>query len=213
VFFDNSVVRSLDKETAMGMDSMLDAMRKEMEESETRMIKSIRDRTSALRGQPWVNNQEIAGPALEEAKDATEYYHMGLSRKILNAVTRGLPTEQFYPVAMNVTAVMADKANIEMLDQLLLIAYLRGVAKALELTGQHIPASSDCQRQSAADEQSEESEEVCPHCGQVHSEEHDGPTLAESLREFAELSKMLSTIHPDLCSLTMGAGPYAGLGK
>jgi hypothetical protein len=115
---------------------------------------------------------------------------MGLSKKILRAATAGLPPEQLIPVAFNVTAVMADRANIEMLDQLLLIAYLRGVAKAMELTGRELPASPKPEQNNS--ESSEQPEEICPHCGEVHGPETEQAAfMAEALQQFADLGKIL----------------------
>lgn len=178
----------------MSMDAMLNAMREEMGQAEEKLIKSIRERTATLRGQAWINSQEIAGPAQKEARDSTEYFHMGLSKKILDAATRGMTPAQAMPVAMNITSVLANRVNIEMLDQLLLVAYLRGVQKALELTGQEIV--TDSQPETTADQggQPETTGEVCPHCGEVHGSENDAelpPSLAEALREFVSLSKTL----------------------
>lgn len=146
----------------MSMESMLSAMRAEMNQDEETLIKSIQEKTNALRGQAWINNQEIVRPAQLEARESTEYFHMGLSKKLLDAAIRGLSHAQAIPVALNITMVLASPVNIKMLDQLLTVAYLRGVQKALELTGQQIVTDSQPQTMP------ETTGEVCQHCGEVH---------------------------------------------
>lgn len=180
----------------MSTEAMTNAMREELNQIETGLIRSLRNKMNALQNQPWANSQQIAGPAQKEARESTQYFHMGLSRKLLEAAMTGIPTSQAIPIALSLTAVLADRSNIDMLDHLLMVAYLRGVQKALDLTGQQIVTDSTTELPQTTAEQGEQSEttgEVCPHCGEVHPIDGDlSPELDNAFLGLEELNKIMS---------------------
>lgn len=175
----------------MGMADMLSGMREELQRYQDQLVGRIRGRADEIRDFPWLNSTEVAGPAKEEAKEAATYFFMGLSKKLMAAAPD-------LPAAMANTAVLTERSNVVMLDTLLLTAYLRGLAKALELTGQQltnvtIPEAPAAQEQTP--DAAEGSEQPCPHCGQVHGAEDEVPAnLAEALQDLSDLGKLLERI-------------------
>lgn len=203
----------------MSMESTLHAMREEVDRNDEKIVNKIRERTATLKGQSWIDSEEIAGPAQREARDNTEYFIMGLSRKLLNTVTGKMSLDEAMPAAMNITHVLANRVNIEMLDQLFIMAYLRGAQRALELTGQQLVPDKVKPTAAGHGGQPVTPEEVCPVCGEVHgSEVFDSDagidielpksmSLSEALREFANLTTVLGGGPLDLNACKSGAPP------
>lgn len=172
----------------MSMDSVLEVMREELTRIEERLIQGVRDRSESVREMPWFNSKEISGPASAEARDSAAYYILGLNRKLMSAV--GLHE------SISIASVLSDLGVTEMLNSLLLVAYLRGVAKALDLTGQVLldtePAGVKAEQPPLAATSSGQPK-VCCHCGEVHSQADALPaSLAEALRDFSELHDLVS---------------------
>lgn len=196
----------------MDMDSRLAELREELDRYEKDAIIKLGDRAASLRQLPWVVSKEVAGPASEEARDAATYFMTGLSRKLINS-------SQSLRDALSITTVITNQGNIEMLDSLLLTAYLRGVKLALELTGQTIQPSLENQARQKELEQlaahaedpaqatqpnkhSTDRRQPCSFCGLIHDPDDDLPTwMATALKDLGNLSKIL------------GGGPGALLGE
>ena len=172
----------------MSVNSAFNKLYEEMEARSERLSASIADRIHELGAMTWADAPTISEPAGREAADGCTFFMLGIGRRLISK-SRNLES------ALAVTSVLTNQNVMETLQGLIHVAYIRGAAKALELTGQTLPTPEPVSTTGSTTE-------PCPHCGLVHpaGDQHDlTGRAAQMSRTLNDISRVLGM--PEISAL------------